>query len=63
MTLEYLEQQKEKYESKVQYYSALSFDTLSNHFQSVVDLIGEMEDYIRENEKPTSEDSYVGEDV
>ena len=51
MTLEYLEQQKEKYEKKVQYYSALSFDVLADSFQGVVDLIGEMEDYIKSKQR------------
>ena len=49
MTLEYLEKQKKKYQNKSDYFAAISFDTLANDFQGVVDLIGEMEEYINEN--------------
>ena len=48
MTLEYLETQKEKYQNKSGYFSVIGFDNLANAFQSVVDLIAEMEEYIKE---------------
>lgn len=48
MTLEYLAEQKTKYQSKVDYFKSIEFDGLSAEFQGVVDLIGEMEDYIKE---------------
>lgn len=47
MTLEYLKEQKEKYEKKMQYFSAIDFDNLANDFRGVVDLIGQMEEYIK----------------
>ena len=50
MTLEYLNEQKAKYQTRVEYYKNFSFERISNDFQNVVDLIGEMEDYIKEKE-------------
>lgn len=50
MTLEYLKEQKEKYQQKVDYFNKLGFDTLSSDFQGIVNLIGEIEDYIKEKE-------------
>ena len=47
MTLEYLEKQKEKYQNKSDYFAAIEFNNLANSFQGVVDLIGEMEEYIK----------------
>ena len=49
MTLEYLNEQKAKYQTRVEYYKNFSFERISSEFQSVVDLIGKMEDYIKEN--------------
>lgn len=49
MTLEYLKEQKEKYQNKSQYFSAIGFENLANNFQGVVNLISEMESYINEN--------------
>jgi protein-tyrosine phosphatase len=51
MTLEHLEKQKEKYQNKQQYFLAIGFDGLANDFQKMVDLIGEMEEYIKKEEK------------
>ena len=48
MTLEYLEKQKEKYQNKLDYFLAIGFDNLANSFQGVVNLIAEMEEYIKE---------------
>lgn len=48
MTLEYLIEQKEKYQKKAQYFSAISFNNLANDFNGVVDLIDKMEEYIKE---------------
>lgn len=50
MTLEYLAEQKTKYQSKVDYFKSIGFDNLAADFQGVVNLIGEMEDYIKEKE-------------
>lgn len=50
MTLEYLDEQKLKYQSKADYFKNVGFDNLAAEFQSVVDLIGEMEDYIKEKD-------------
>ena len=50
MTLEYLTEQKEKYQNKANYFKNLEFDIIAADFQSVADLIGEMEDYVKEKE-------------
>lgn len=49
MTLEYLNEQKEKYEKRQEYFKKLGFDILASDFQSVVSLIKEMEKHIKEN--------------
>lgn len=50
MTLEYLNEQKTKYQQKLGYFSNIGFDNLAADFQGIVDLIGEMENYIKEKE-------------
>ena len=50
MTLEYLAEQKSKYQDKTIYFKNMSFDNLATDFQGVVDLIGKMEEYIKEKE-------------
>ncbi len=50
MTLEYLNEQKGMYLEKQTYFKNLGFDNLAADFQSVVDLIGEIENYIKEKE-------------
>ena len=50
MTLEYLNEQKLKYQQKQEYFNKLNFDRLSNDFKEVVDLISEMEKYIKEHD-------------
>ena len=50
MTLEYLAEQKAKYQSKVDYFSKMEYDRLTTDFKGMVDLIGKMEEYIKENE-------------
>jgi hypothetical protein len=50
MTLEYLTEQKLKYQDKTTYFKNIGFDNLAADFQGVVDLIGEMENYIKEKE-------------
>ena len=49
MTLEYLKEQKEKYQQKQTYFKNIGFDTLATDFQGVVNLIVEMENHIEEN--------------
>lgn len=49
MTLEYLAEQKEKYLQKQQYFKNMEFDRLAADFQGIVDLIWEMEEYMKEN--------------
>jgi hypothetical protein len=46
MTLEYLNEQKVKYQQKVEYFTKIGFDILAADFQGVVELISEMENYI-----------------
>ena len=48
MTLEYLKEQKDKYQKKEEYFSAMDFSHLANDFQNMVDLISQMEEYIKE---------------
>lgn len=50
MTLEFLNEQKTKYQQKIEYFKNIGFDHLVADFQGVVDLIGEMENYIKEKE-------------
>ena len=50
MTLDYLNEQKIKYQQKRDYFQRLEFNNLASDFQGVVDLIGEMENYIKEKE-------------
>ena len=50
MTLEYLNEQKTKYQQKSEYFQKIWFDILAADFQGVVNLIGEMENYIKEKE-------------
>lgn len=50
MTLEYLAEKKAQYENKCSYFQKLEFDNLATDFKGVVDLIGEMENYIKEKE-------------
>jgi hypothetical protein len=48
MTKEYLAEQKAKYQERRDYYKKLGFDVLASEFQSMVDLIEEMERNINE---------------
>ena len=50
MTLEYLSEQKMKFEKTSEYFKNIGFDALAADFQGVVDLIGEVESYIKEKE-------------
>jgi hypothetical protein len=50
MTLEYLTEQKEKYQNKANYFKNLEFDIISADFQEMVDLISKMEEYIKEKD-------------
>ena len=50
MTLEYLAEQKLNYQEKADYFKSIEFDVLATEFQNVADLIGEMEEYIKEKE-------------
>lgn len=48
MTLEYLAKQKIAYQDKVNYFKKIGFNNLATDFQGVIDLIGEMEEYMKE---------------
>ena len=50
MTLEYLNEQKMKYQSKTEYFKKIEFESLATDFQDIVDLIDKMENYIKEKE-------------
>ena len=55
MTLEYLAEQKAKYQDKANYFKNMEFDNLATDFQNAVDLINNMEEYMKEqaNEQST----------
>ena len=50
MTLEYLREQKERYQRKAEYFEAMDFTNLANDFQNMVSLICKMEEYIKEKD-------------
>ena len=50
ITKEYLAEQKTKYQDKADYFKKLGFDVLESDFQAVVQLIGEMEDHLKEQD-------------
>ena len=50
MTIELLNEKKTKYQQKTEYFKNIGFEHLATDFQGVVDLIGEMENYIKEKE-------------
>lgn len=49
MTLEYLAEQKSKYQNKATYFTNINFDNLVADFQGMVDLVEKMEEHIKEN--------------
>jgi hypothetical protein len=53
MTLEHLVEQKAKYQDKADYFKSVGFDGLAAEFQGMADLIGKMEEYIKERENGT----------
>lgn len=58
MTLEYLTEQKTKYQERVDYYKKIGFDVLTADFQGVVQLIEEMEKHVHEQEKTDNQCVY-----
>ena len=48
MTLEYLAEQKLKYQKKADYFKSVEFDNLAADFKDVANMIGKMENYIKE---------------
>ena len=50
ITLEYLAEQKIKYQNKADYFESLCFDRLSGDFKDVVNLISMVEKHIKEDE-------------
>ena len=46
MTLEYLEEQKLKYQQRQAYFKSIGFDILANDFKDVVTLIEDMVNHI-----------------
>jgi hypothetical protein len=50
MTLEYLKEQKEKYEKKAKYFKNIDFEILSADFQGVVDLIEQIKEFVKEKQ-------------
>jgi hypothetical protein len=50
MTREDLNVKKTEYQKKSEYFQKIGFDNLAADFQGVVDLISEIENYIKEKE-------------
>ena len=50
MTLEFLNEQKQKYQQRAEYFKKMEFDILAADFQSVVVLISEMEKFLNKEE-------------
>ena len=50
MMLAFLNEQKIKYQKKSEYFQKIEFENLAADFQSMVDLIDKIEDYIKEKE-------------
>ena len=48
MTLEFLNEQKTKYQQKAEYFKNLCFDNLADEFQGVVNLIDKMSEHLKE---------------
>lgn len=48
ITLEYLAEQKLKYQEKADYFQKLTYEHLTEDFQNMVKLIEEMEEYVKE---------------
>ena len=48
MALEYLAEQKSKYQNKQEYFKKIGFDALATDFQGVVALLEEMEKHLEE---------------
>lgn len=50
MTLEYLAEQKAKYQNRADYFGRMDYDHLTADFKGMVELITKMEEYVKENE-------------
>ena len=50
ITLEYLQEQREKYAKKAKYFKNIDFEILSTDYQGVVDLIDQIEQFIKEKQ-------------
>ena len=50
MTLEYLAEQKAKYQDKADYFKKIEFDGMAAEFKAIADLISKMEEYVKEKE-------------
>lgn len=50
MTVEVLNNKRAAYQQKAEYFKNINFDILAADFQGIVDLIDEMENYIKEKE-------------
>jgi hypothetical protein len=50
ITNEHLTEKKAKYQERADYYKKLGFDVLEVEFNGIVQLIEEMEEYLKEND-------------
>ena len=50
ITLEYLQEQREKYTKKAKYFKNIDFEILSADYQGVVDLIDQIEGFVKEKQ-------------
>jgi coenzyme F420-reducing hydrogenase alpha subunit len=51
LTVDKVKEAKEKYKEQAEYFSKISFDTLANQFNEMVELCGEMIDVVEELNK------------
>ena len=54
LTLEYIAEQKTKYQESAEYYQKLGFDRLASDYKNMVVVLNSMEDYLKENLQTTT---------
>ena len=60
ITLEYITEQKAKYQESAEYYQKLGFDRLASNYQDIVNILNSMEDYLKENLPITTDENGDG---
>lgn len=60
ITLEYIAEQKAKYQESAEYYQKLGFDRLASDYQNMVIVLNSIEDYLKENLPITTDENGDG---